>query len=113
MPASTSSTRKGHIRLRSTTSQSSVCGEPSWRARTGSFVISSRIEYDRWQALTRRPRNDLIDEGTSDTATAVRRHHRQLVEVALAVDHPRQCEPDDRFPIVECDPASLVVARPL
>lgn len=75
--------------------------------------VAKRGQGDRRQPLCHGPRNDLIDERTSDTATSMFRRDRQLVEVAFAVDDPCHREPDDRSAIVGGNPGSLFDGRPL
>ncbi len=67
---------------------------------------------DRRQPPSGGPGENLVDERTSDATTAVCRCHRQFVEVAFAVDHPRHCKSNDRAEVVDRQPGALLGRRP-
>ena len=74
--------------------------------------VAKGDQRDRRQPLSGGPGENLVDERTSDATTAVCRCHRQFVEVAFAVDHPRHCKSNDGAEVVDRHPGALLDRRP-
>jgi hypothetical protein len=73
--------------------------------------VAKGDQRDRRQPPSGGPGDNLVDERTPDATTAECRRHRQFVEVAFAVDHPRHGKPNDGAEVVDRHPGALLGRR--